>query len=688
MKIKNIFALLGLSVAMGVGVVAGASYSSAKEADAATTSVEIAGSWNSWTATAMTLNGDYYTYQREFAVDDEFKVIVNGTEWVGDGAGVGWCSGMGSVSGAGSNFKVLTAGEYLVKAVSTIGDYGDKTYGISFEKVVAPLDPTTVNFYVKVGDADWQSMVYMNSFTYDTDKTGYKFRVGGKTASSGTLVQFKKESEVIHPGASDHPFGNDNNLRWSSSPNELRVRNGCSAAVLDLFVYEDGYDSYLGGYVADEQTYYFSNNKGWEGTPKYYAYYDSDNKLAAWPGTDMTFASVDGYGQSTYSFTVDINRYPNVIFANQAGTSQTDDLEFADFTDDAVYLTGGSSPYGVGFYHYSAPIYSLQIGGASYTLNQNEGTEYVATGVDLTAGLEIAYSYDGVTVSDSVAKPVSNNNVASSKKIIASATGVDVYVDISAKTIWAAGLPVLSNGYHLYVNTTVHALTYDENGGNPQYYSSLISFAANDELRYIHIDNDMAPVIFGNAEIEGGSGAANFAWDNVKECIVASTACNASIYFKQGSPNNVWFESVSPELVAAAGYASGFNTALAAVCEMSGESNKDDVYDAWATQKSNFASLSGSVQVILMTATSSHDVEAIATFIGKYEYIATKYGTYFAGKDANYNFLGKSITPLTRSTSLLPNVSSSSMIAIISVIAFVSISSIAVLVVYKKRKHN
>ena len=138
MKKFNILKLFPIFAIAGAGLLAVSQGSKkAESAEAATTSVSLAGSFNGWNVSAepFTLNGDYWTIEKTFAKDDEFKVVVNGSDWVGDGAGVSWCAGMGSVSGPGSNFKVLDAGKYLIKAVSTIGDYGDKSYGIVFETV-------------------------------------------------------------------------------------------------------------------------------------------------------------------------------------------------------------------------------------------------------------------------------------------------------------------------------------------------------------------------------------------------------------------------------------------------------------------------------------------------------------------------------------------------------------------------
>ena len=136
MKIKKLFGGLFLSFALVAGVGAGLAIKEHKVEGtaAATNTVTLAGSFNGWstTATPLTLNGDYWTIERQFDANVTFKIVVNGSDWVGDGDGVHWCSGMGS-EGKGQNFKVLTAGKYVIKASKTIGDYGDKSYGVYFE---------------------------------------------------------------------------------------------------------------------------------------------------------------------------------------------------------------------------------------------------------------------------------------------------------------------------------------------------------------------------------------------------------------------------------------------------------------------------------------------------------------------------------------------------------------------------
>lgn len=334
----------------------------------------------------------------------------------------------------------------------------------------------------------------------------------------------------------------------------------------------------------------------------------------------------------------------------------------------------------------------VTIGGNNIPLTKYDENQYKASGVSLTAGDEVtAYTIEGSPVSIT-AKADAHNNLTSGKKVISTIASADIYYNVSEQSLWISGLPSLANGFHLYVNTTVYQLATRVNEySQTEYYSTLLTFAADDEIRFIHIQDDAAPVIFGDAAVEGGEQSANFEYDSVKGCIVAQNGCNSALYFKPGTPNNVWFADVSQELKDARTFAQGFNTSLGATCNAGGSSDKDALYTAWEAQKTTFGSLTEEAQNILKGATSSHDVEDIAKFIAKYEYIAAKYGSYFASKDASYNFLGEGHVPTSLYGGPVDNnnsVPTASIIAIVSVVSVLSISAIIVLVAVKKRKHN
>ena len=123
----------GLGSAVTLGVV---SNGAIQEAKAATNSVTLAGSFNGWSTTAesLTKSGNYWTITRSLSAGDTFKFVVNGSTWVGWGNGVSYPSGkFTSESGNGSNFKVVTSGSYILKAIDGIDGYGDKSYGIVIE---------------------------------------------------------------------------------------------------------------------------------------------------------------------------------------------------------------------------------------------------------------------------------------------------------------------------------------------------------------------------------------------------------------------------------------------------------------------------------------------------------------------------------------------------------------------------
>ena len=276
-----------------------------------TTSVSVAGSWNSWSTTAdpMTLIGDYWTFSREFTADETFKVVINGSEWVGDGDGISWCEdgGMGS-KGKLQDFKVLTTGSYIIKAAKTIGDYGDKSYGIQFRNAY------TINFYPN-----------------------------GGTGSNATRFKEKGVAYTI-PDYSDVGIGASggrHTVKWStnSAGTETDYQPGDSYdtdSSLSLFLIEDWY------------TYQFSVNGGsWntlnktESTPDgYVAQFATTEAYSFTSGDTVTFQRY--YGDETptsitpSSYEENINS-SGVIYYSASGNIY---LKVTDGNGHTVYVEG------------------------------------------------------------------------------------------------------------------------------------------------------------------------------------------------------------------------------------------------------------------------------------------------------------------------------------------------------------
>ena len=127
----------------------------AEEAEAVTNSVKIAGSFTSWSTVSMTKGASYYYYDRVFALNDTFKVVVNDSDWVSaNWKGISLISGIVDAGDSDNhNFKISTAGGYRIKAVLNIGDYGDKGYGVSFEVINVNVTKYVVKDGVKEADA-------------------------------------------------------------------------------------------------------------------------------------------------------------------------------------------------------------------------------------------------------------------------------------------------------------------------------------------------------------------------------------------------------------------------------------------------------------------------------------------------------------------------------------------------------
>ena len=144
---KGLKTILGIALATtalgGAVAFAASSKSDLIKANAATSSVKVAGSFTNWATNAIelvgtTAVGNYYVYNKEFtSTGDEFKVVVNNSDWVAaNWNGVSICSGITDGGGNDHNFKVSTAGIYSIKAHTGIGDYGEKGYGVVIAKGV------------------------------------------------------------------------------------------------------------------------------------------------------------------------------------------------------------------------------------------------------------------------------------------------------------------------------------------------------------------------------------------------------------------------------------------------------------------------------------------------------------------------------------------------------------------------
>ncbi len=339
------------------------------------------------------------------------------------------------------------------------------------------------------------------------------------------------------------------------------------------------------------------------------------------------------------------------------------------------------------------PIYTVKVGSATpvaVTLNKN--TEYQTAELDLTAGETIAVYKGGVATTEFAVKMIGNNNIDADKKVQVS-THDRVYIDINAKTIFVGGLEF--GGYHALVNGAFVEMTKNETPDDPtfrEYSSGLMDFKKDDVVRFIDTTGGESgtselPVIFDITKINEYSEAGCFA--AVEGHLVAQKDCEVSVYLKlKSGADEVYFGPVSQAVQEAAAFAKAFNTAIEGVCKTDNTTSEAALKTAWQNQVTEFGKLSEAAQAELKAATKTHNVDDIAAFIAKYEYVASKYGTKLGD---GYNFLEKTLPvggAVIYGNQTISSETNVSMIAIISVIALVSVASVVTIVVIKKKSHN
>lgn len=91
----------------------------------------------------------------------------------------------------------------------------------------------------------------------------------------------------------------------------------------------------------DTKTFYFTNSKKWSGTVYCYAWKGSDEN-AGFPGVEMTYVKINGYGQNIYKIELDTSKYENVIFSaydNGTEKGKTINIPISDFNgNNLCYL--------------------------------------------------------------------------------------------------------------------------------------------------------------------------------------------------------------------------------------------------------------------------------------------------------------------------------------------------------------
>lgn len=330
---------------------------------------------------------------------------------------------------------------------------------------------------------------------------------------------------------------------------------------------------------------------------------------------------------------------------------------------------------------------AIEIGGTQYPLSLYQEPEkpdqYRALDVDVTAGEDVKFIYDGVETSFTP-KAVGNNNMTSGKKILASNT-VDIYVDLS-NNVWISGFGDVG-GYHVLAGGRFVRMTLNPENEH-EYYSDMVNFYDGDAVKIIDCTNGSAlPTVFNPADgIDPASESEIKACFAVNEGVVTCTDdCSARVYIKLSTDHDqFYFASASPEVLAAVEYVNNFSGELTDACSEATESAKiTAISTAWTKYKGIYtSSLSAAVKTEILKGSSS-SVNEIKDFEERYCFFMSEYGTS-ASLD---NFLGFSYSPASHVPSIIAG-DASSIIMIVTIVSLVGVTAIGGFFYIRKRRNE
>ena len=129
------------------------------------------------------------------------------------------------------------------------------------------------------------------------------------------------------------------------------------------------------------QTYYFTNNKGWEHV--YLYYWNESGNNHDWPGEELTHSQLNAYNEPVFDFELDPTEWMYFI-VNNGNDQKTVDISLdnvAFATNDNVYPDGDSSPYAVGFATFTpaAPVVSVAFAVDEVTVHDNANETVAVT---------------------------------------------------------------------------------------------------------------------------------------------------------------------------------------------------------------------------------------------------------------------------------------------------------------------
>ena len=289
---------------------------------------------------------------------------------------------------------------YFSSSSEALGSSGDFAYNVRYDdaksgmvlvnvKNATSVSSVTINSNMK--DGSYKDQVSGNTFTVASGK------VSGTMDASGIAVLYNDDGlglddqlPTIKASVSDGTFNSDNyEITYSiynaksatmkvGDSEPVSITSGAKLTLKDFeknqsvkvvikAVNEEGKEvtktfTYVREITQVEtvrKIYFTANNVASSSSTIYIHVWNSqtEDSLASWPGTAMTYLELNELNQKVYTFDIDLTKYDSIIFNGGKNSWQTCDILLKDGIN-VYYLDGGTSQNGFG-----SPVYTV---GTSY----------------------------------------------------------------------------------------------------------------------------------------------------------------------------------------------------------------------------------------------------------------------------------------------------------------------------------
>lgn len=275
-------------------------------------------------------------------------------------------------------------------ASESLGSSGDFAYNVRYDDAKSGMvlvnvkDGTSVSslsINSNMKDGEYKDQVSGNTFTVSSGK------VSGTMDASGIAVLYNDDGTGISdklpsiiPSVNDGTFNSDNyEITYSiynatsatmkaGDSEPVSITSGAKLTLKDFkknqsvkvvikAVNEEGKEvSKTFTYVREitqvetvRKIYFTANNVAAASSKIYIHVWNSQTQdsLASWPGTAMTYLEVNELKQKVYTFDLDLTKFDSIIFNGGSGSWQTCDILIADGIN-VYYLDGGTTQNGFG----------------------------------------------------------------------------------------------------------------------------------------------------------------------------------------------------------------------------------------------------------------------------------------------------------------------------------------------------